>query len=133
MNDCVFCKIINKEIPSNIIYEDEKVMVFMTHDPNTNGHLLLIPRAHQITFDDIDNEFITYSLSIIRDKIYPLLKERLGAEGLTISQNNYLGQEVKHFHIHLIPRYYDDGASYTFDTKNLKSLDEVYNILTKKD
>ena len=54
---------------------------------------------------DTDNETITHSLDVVRNSIYPLLKEKLNCEGLTLAQNNELGQEIKHYHIHLIPRY----------------------------
>ncbi|MBQ3436245.1 MAG: HIT family protein [Bacilli bacterium] len=133
MNDCIFCKILKGELPSKVIYEDEILSVFMNIDPNTNGHLLMVPKNHEVTFDDVSEEFITHSLSVIRDVIYPLVKEKLGAEGLTISQNNYLGQEVKHFHIHLIPRYSDDGVLYTYNKRVIRPVDETYETLTKKD
>lgn len=133
MNDCIFCKILKGELPSKVIYEDEILSVFMNIDPNTNGHLLMVPKNHEVTFDDVSEEFITHSLGVIRDVIYPLVKEKLGAEGLTISQNNYLGQEVKHFHIHLIPRYSDDGVLYTYNKRVIRPVDETYETLTKKD
>lgn len=133
MNDCVFCKILKGELPSRVIYEDDILSVFMNIDPNTNGHMLMVPKNHEVTFDDISEEFIAHSLSIIRDVIYPLVKDKLGAEGLTISQNNYLGQEVKHFHIHLIPRYNNDGINFSYSESIIEPVEEVFDKLTKKD
>ena len=77
MNDCIFCKIINGELPSNTIYEDEIVKVIMSIDPVTNGHLLVLPKEHYVNILDVKEEFLTHSFKIIRDNLYPLLKEKL--------------------------------------------------------
>ncbi len=129
MDNCTFCKIIKGEIPSYTVYEDEKVKVFLDIDPSTDGHLLLIPKEHKETLFDMDNELLTYMLQLIKEKLYPLLKERLHIEGLTISQNNYLGQDVKHFHIHLTPRYESDGLKIHYDKSHLSKLEDVYEKL----
>ena len=103
----------------------------MNINPSTDGHLLVLPKEHVVTFMDTSNEIITHSLDIIREKIYPLLKEKLNCEGLTIAQNNELGQEIKHFHIHLTPRYTDDLVEFTYDKNKISDLDEVFSKLTK--
>ena len=109
MTDCLFCKIIKGEIPSRTVYEDDLIKVIMNINPNTNGHLLIIPKEHYTNILDIDEKIVTHSLNVTRETIYPLLKERLACKGLTIAENNDLGQEIKHFHIHLIPRYPNDN------------------------
>ena len=129
MNDCIFCKIIKKELPSKTIYEDEKIIIIMNINPSTNGHLLIIPKEHLVNLMDTPNDIITHSLTIVREKIYPLLKERLNCEGLTIAQNNELGQEIKHYHIHLTPRYQNDGLEFVYDKSQLSDLDEIYEKL----
>ncbi len=129
MNDCIFCKIIKKELPSKTIYEDEKIKIIMNINPSTNGHLLIIPKEHLVNLMDTPNDIITHSLTIVREKIYPLLKERLNCEGLTIAQNNELGQEIKHYHIHLTPRYQNDGLEFVYDKSQLSDLDEIYEKL----
>ena len=88
MNDCIFCKIINNELPSKTIYEDDLIKIIMNINPTTNGHLLVLPKKHFINIMDLDNEIVTHSFKIIREKIYPLLKEKLHCKGLTISENN---------------------------------------------
>lgn len=128
MNDCLFCKIIKKEIPSKNIYEDEKLLVFLDINPNSNGHMLLIPKEHLVTVLDINEDFISYAIEIIKTKLYPLLKEKLNIDGLTISQNNFLGQDVKHFHIHLIPRYDKNNP-----LKEKMDVDDIYKILISND
>ncbi len=129
MNDCIFCKIIKGEIPSRTVYEDEKIKIIMNINPATDGHLLVIPTKHYINLMDINEEVITHSIKIIKEKIYPMLKEKLNCEGLTLAQNNELGQEIKHYHIHLIPRYKDDGADYNYDKSKLSDLEEVFSKL----
>lgn len=116
-------------MPSYTIYEDDIVKVFMNINPSTNGHLLLVPKKHLVTVLDVDSAFISHALEVIQEKIYPLLKERLHCEGLTISQNNFYGQEVKHFHIHLTPRYKDDLVDYLYNEEVLKEVESVYNVL----
>lgn len=130
MNDCIFCKIIKKELPSKTIYEDELIKIIMNINPSTDGHLLVLPKEHYVNIIDIDEKIINHSFIIIRDKIYPLLKEKLNCEGLTIAQNNELGQEIKHYHIHLTPRYQNDGADFEYDKSKLSEIDDVFTKLT---
>ena len=126
--DCLFCKIIEGSIPSKTIYEDELVKVFLDINPYTNGHCLIIPKKHIVTVNELDDELITHILKIEKH-IYKLLKEKLNIEGLTVVQNNELGQEVKHYHIHLIPRYKNDNWSFTFNKEALKDLDEIHKTI----
>lgn len=131
MNDCIFCKIIKGELPSKTIYEDEIVKVIMSIDPITNGHLLVLPKEHCVNILDVKENFLTHSFKIIRDTLYPLLKEKLNCEGLTLAENNFLGQEIRHFHIHLVPRYENDKADFAGNKDMLNELDDVFNQLTK--
>lgn len=129
MKDCVFCKILEGEIPSRTVYEDESIKIIMNINPSTDGHLLVIPKEHMQDIRDTKEEVVLHSYKVIRDKIYPLLKERLHCEGLTLAQNNELGQEIKHYHIHLIPRYPEDHADFTYDKTKLSDLEEVFKKL----
>lgn len=132
MNDCIFCKIIKNELPSKTVYEDDLLKVIMNINPITNGHLLVIPKKHYVNILDIDEELITHSHKVIRDTLYPLLKDKLNCEGLTLIENNFHGQEVHHFHIHVIPRYQDDEVDYKYNSSKLKDLDEVFSKLQSK-
>ncbi len=129
MNDCIFCKIINNEIPSKTIYEDEKIKIIMNINPITNGHLLVIPQQHMVNINDIDIDIVNHSFKVIRNIIYPQLKEKLNCKGLTLSQNNELGQEIKHYHIHLIPRYEDDNIDFTHNEELLEDIEKIYELL----
>ena len=126
MNDCLFCKIVKGEIPSYTVYEDEKVKVFLDINPNNDGHLLVIPKKHKANLYEMDDETLLYILNIIRTKFATLLKDKLAIDGLTISQNNDYGQEVKHFHIHVIPRYKNDKFPLKSDCSNVE---EIYHKL----
>ena len=131
MNDCIFCKIIKGELPSKTIYEDELIKVIMNINPSTDGHLLILPKEHYVNIMDIKEEVINHSFKVIRDILYPQLKEKLNCEGLTIANNNELGQEIKHFHIHLIPRYQNDNADFNYDKTKISELEEIFTKLTK--
>ncbi|MCM1371175.1 MAG: HIT domain-containing protein [Clostridium sp.] len=117
--NCLFCKIINNEVPSYKIYEDDTVFVFLDINPDSVGHTLIIPKQHYKDLDDIDNETLIHIMDIAR-KIKNLLQEKLGIDGITLMQNNGDVQEIKHFHLHLKPFY---------NTKTNMSVEETYNII----
>lgn len=117
--DCVFCKIINGNIPSYKVYEDDIVLAFLDINPDSNGHTLIIPKKHFKDLVEIDNETLLHIMDVAR-KIKKLLEEKLNIDGLTLIQNNGDVQEVKHYHLHLKP-YYND--------KNDMKVEEVYKIL----
>lgn len=129
MNDCIFCKIIKNEAPSKTIYEDDLIKVIMNINPSTDGHLLVLPKEHYVNIMDIKEEVISHSFQIIRDKLYPLLKEKLNCEGLTIAENNELGQEIRHFHIHLTPRYPDDNVDFIYNKDKISDIEEIFSKL----
>ena len=119
MNDCIFCKIVNNEINSYTIFEDDVVKVFLSIDPIHNGHTLIIPKKHFKDLDDIDN--ITLNEIFKASKVIKkTLEEKLNCSGLSLVQNNGDIQDVKHFHLHLIPNYKEG---------NDLSLEEVKTIL----
>lgn len=126
--DCLFCKIINKEIASNIIYEDDDLMAFLDINPTTNGDTLIVPKKHYKDFLEIDNQTIEKINNLSR-KLYPIYQEKLHCEGLTLSNNLDYGQEIKHFHLHFIPRYKDDEIKHLSNKNILKDLDDIQNIL----
>lgn len=131
MEDCIFCKIIKGELPSKTVYEDELIKIIMNINPTTNGHLLVLPKEHMVNIMDTTDEVIMHSVKVIRERIYPGLKKTLNCKGLTISQNNELGQEIKHFHIHLTPRYDNDLVDFNYNKDMIKDIDEVFEIMSK--
>ena len=119
--NCIFCKIISGDIPSYTIYEDDIVKCFLDVNPENPGHTLIIPKKHYQDIKDIDNNTL-YHISDVSKKMYDLLKEKLNFDGLRYVQNNGNIQEVKHYHLHLIP-FYNEKPNMT--------VEEVYNLLKK--
>lgn len=115
--NCIFCKIANGEIPSYTLYEDDIVIVFMDINPDSNGHLLIVPKEHTLDMTTIKPEVISHIMSLVTP-LYRHLKEKLNLDGLTLIQNNGDVQEVKHFHLHLKP-YYNNN-------EEIKSVEEIY-------
>lgn len=118
----IFCKIINGEVPSYTLYEDDIVKVFLDVNPDMNGHTLIIPKKHYLNLYDIDNDTLIHIMEIAR-KIGKILDKKLNSNGLTLVQNNGEIQEVKHYHLHLRPQYKEK--------QELLPIEEVYDILTK--
>ena len=100
----IFCKIVKGEIPSKKIYEDDEVLVIMDVNPRSNGHVLVIPKKHYQDLFDIDYSTLNHIMGIAQ-KISKKLIEKLDCDGVTLEQNNGISQEVKHFHLHVIPKY----------------------------
>lgn len=101
---CIFCKIINNEIPSYTIYEDDIVKCFLDVNPKSNGHVLIIPKEHTLDIDSIDDDTLLHIIRVSKI-IKKRLEDKLNISGLTYIQNNGDVQEVKHYHLHLIPSY----------------------------
>jgi len=128
--DCIFCKIIKGEIPSNTIYEDDIVKVFLDISPISNGHSLVIPKKHFENLYDMDLETLKH-IEMVSQKIGKLLKEKLNCQGITRHQNNEYGQEVKHYHIHLIPRYAKDNFQLKTDKTSILDVQEILQKIIK--
>jgi histidine triad (HIT) family protein len=107
--DCIFCKIINNEIKSQKVYEDNDVIAILDINPINKGHILVIPKKHYETIFDIDDEVLKKTITVVK-KIALALK-KMGAEGVNIVQNNGKAaeQHVFHIHFHVVPRYFNDG------------------------
>ena len=107
--DCIFCKILNDEIPSYKVYEDENVLAFLDITQGTKGHTLIVPKTHNRNIYDLDPEIAANVFRVV-PKIANALKKAFNPIGLNIVNNNdQPHQSVFHFHVHLIPRYEEDG------------------------
>lgn len=108
--DCIFCKIANGEIPSKTIYEDENFRVILDLGPATKGHALILPKVHADNLYELPEEVATKVLMVAK-QVALKMKDNLKCDGLNLVQNNgeTAGQTVMHFHMHMIPRYVDDG------------------------
>ena len=109
-DNCIFCKLANKDIPTNIIYEDDRFTVILDASPATKGHALILPKNHAANIYELPDEYAS-AVFVLAKKLATKLTEILHCDGFNIVQNNgeVAGQTVFHFHMHLIPRYLNDG------------------------
>jgi len=134
--DCIFCKIINKEIPSYVIYEDDVVLAILDISQSTKGHTLVIPKHHVKNLYELDSE----SSGKIFERVPMLaraIKEAFNPIGLNVLINTDKPlQSVFHFHIHLIPRYEEDNVGMAFENNMGKlTIDEYVkrmNLIKQK-
>lgn len=113
MNDCLFCKIIAKTIPSVAVYEDDDTFAFLDINPNNPGHTLVVPKTHTENLYDISDEDFG-RMSVVVKKLAIAIKKALSADGINLAMNNErsAGQIIPHTHIHIIPRFQGDGFTH---------------------
>ncbi|MBE5842517.1 MAG: HIT family protein [Butyrivibrio sp.] len=128
MDGCIFCKIANGEIPSNTIYEDDAFRVILDNGPATKGHALVLPKAHYSDLFEMPQEAAADAMKVAK-KVASLLKTKLNCDGLNLVQNNgeTAGQTVMHFHLHVIPRYENDGQKILWNPTS-PSAEELLDI-----
>jgi len=118
--NCLFCNIINESIPSKKLYEDEFIFVFLDINPDSNGHMLVIPKKHITDFNEMDNDTLSHINNVSKD-MGKLIKDKLNPDGIKFVVNYGELQVIKHYHLHLIPFYKKK--------QSIKNIDEIYNIL----
>ena len=131
MENCIFCKIANGEIPSATLYEDEDFRVILDLGPASKGHALILPKSHAANIYELQDETAGKAM-ILAKKMATKLRDGLNCDGFNIVQNNgeIAGQTVFHFHMHLIPRYEGDGVGLTWKPGTLTDEDRE-EILAK--
>lgn len=129
--DCIFCKIVDGNIPSMKVYEDDLVLAYLDINPDSDGHTLIIPKKHYKDINDIPANLHTHIYNTSK-MIMKKLEDKLGCTGFSLLQNNGSIQEVKHYHLHIKP-YYDNKKSNELIKypENIKDPKEIYKILTK--
>lgn len=122
MDDCIFCKLAGGEIPTESLYEDDKVKVIFDASPASKGHVLIIPKEHFRNIYDLDEETAGHIFKVAT-KIARAMEKTLGYDGLNVVQNNgeAAGQTVYHFHMHLIPRYKGDTVNVSWTPGQIDS------------
>jgi histidine triad (HIT) family protein len=105
-NSCIFCRIAQKQVPANRVYEDEKVLAFLDIRPLNEGHTLVIPKAHYENIFDVPQELNAYIHGVTK-QIAIAVKKATNADGISIIQQNgkAANQDIPHLHVHVIPRY----------------------------
>lgn len=115
-DDCIFCKILKKEIPASIIYEDDLVTAFMDVKPITPGHLLVIPNEHGQLIGEVEENTAVRMFEVARKLNTAVRKSGIKSEGLNfyLADGEAAGQEVFHSHLHCIPRFKGDNFGLKF-------------------
>jgi histidine triad (HIT) family protein len=110
MDDCLFCKIINKNMPSFGIYEDEQVYAFLDIHPVNLGHVVIVPKEHAVDLRESDKAVMAHLMNVIQE-IGPKIAKAVGAEAFNVASNvgRAAGQVIFHTHLHIIPRFPADG------------------------
>ncbi len=130
MNDyqknCIFCKIVSKEIPSSIFYEDDNFLCFLDINPMTLGHSLLLPKGHYTWMQEAPEQIIS-EIFIIAKKIMKNMIKNLNCDYVQVS---VIGKDVPHFHVHLIPRLLTDKLPH-FETVSYKNDQEKNEFISK--
>jgi histidine triad (HIT) family protein len=114
-DQCIFCEILQGNAPATFTYEDDTVVAFMDVQPITHGHMLVVPRAHSVLMSDV-NETVAMRTFRVARKLSAVARKALGATGvnLFVADGETAFQDVPHFHVHVIPRYPNDGFGLTF-------------------
>ena len=133
IENCIFCKIVKRQIPSKIIFENELYLAFLDIFPISKGHTIVIPKKHYNNIEDIPEPDLAGVFYVVK-KISTLIHQNLKVDGYNILQNNYeaAGQVISHFHVHIIPRNKDDERFKLKIPRNQaseESLDKVLSIL----
>jgi histidine triad (HIT) family protein len=104
MSECVFCKIVRKEVLASIVYEDTMVAAFLSHRPVNVGHTLVVPKKHYENIYEIPEDEAAYLFGVVK-KVTEAVKASVNPQGIRIVQNNgeAAGQVVFHLHVHIIP------------------------------
>ncbi len=131
--DCIFCKIIQNELPSKKIYEDSTCLAFLDINPISEGHSIVIPKQHFKNIEDTPPDVLA-NLFLAVKMISTKLRFRLHLDGYNIMQNNFkaAGQVINHIHVHIIPRSYgDDKFKLKIPRTQISEnkLNEVANLL----
>ena len=125
MENCIFCKIANGEIPAATLYEDENFRVILDLGPASKGHALILPKSHAANIYELSDEMAAKAM-ILAKKMATAMTAALKCDGFNIVQNNgeCAGQTVFHFHMHLIPRYKGDQVGITWHPGELNDADK---------
>jgi len=104
--DCEFCKIVRKEKEASVVYEDERALAFMDIRPVSDGHTLVISKAHYENIYDIPEDELAYIYRVVK-RVAGAVRKGIGPEGISITQHNgrAANQRVFHLHVHVIPRH----------------------------
>lgn len=129
---CIFCSIVAGEVPAHKIYENEATLAFLEIDPSSPGHTMVIPKKHVEDFMDLEGEMLAPVMGAVQ-KVAKMIEMALGADNFTIGINSgkIVGRHVEHVHVHIIPRFPDDGGHYIQGVVHKPSKETLEDIREK--
>lgn len=118
-DNCVFCKIIDGQIPSTTVYEDQDFKAILDISPANKGHVIVLAKKHAENIFELEDDLAAKVFPVVK-KVATAVKKTLNCDGINVLQNNgtAAGQTVFHLHIHIIPRYDDDHEILTWNAKS---------------
>jgi len=132
LSDCIFCRIVKDVTPASIVYIDEKVMAFMDIQPVNSGHVLIIPKTHSAQLSELNPETGAHLFKVAMRIAEALRQSGIKCEGINffLADGEAAFQEIFHVHLHVIPRFRDDGFGLRFGPNygfkpGRKELDEI--------
>jgi histidine triad (HIT) family protein len=139
MADCIFCKIVNGDVPSSKVYEDKDFLAFMDINPVNEGHVLIIPKKHSELISTTDAKLLEKFMAIAEKVGSAIRKSGIRCEGvnLLLADGEAAGQEVFHIHLHVIPRFRGDGFGFKFPAGHgkmaeRKELDRIADVIGRQ-
>lgn len=124
MGECIFCDIVNGELSANIVYEDDLVVAFMDIEPINIGHVLLVTKEHRLDVDELTEEESQRIMKISRILV-KVIKSKFSIDGYSIMQNGGIFNDIGHYHLHVFPRYKNDGFGWTYGDIEEHDIKEV--------
>jgi histidine triad (HIT) family protein len=135
MEDCIFCKIVKREVPSHKVWEDDDLLAFLDIQPINKGHVLIIPKQHSALISGVEDEVLGKMMTLAKKIDKALRESDIKAEdvNLHLADGKIAGQEVPHVHFHVIPRFKDDGFGFNFPMgyKNKPTQEELEEVSKK--
>ncbi len=117
---CVFCSIARHEIETNTVFENENIIAFLDMAPINEGHVLVVPKAHFLDVDEMPDELL-HEITDVSKKLVSSIKKVYNPDGYSIIQNGGKFNDVGHYHMHIFPRYDNDGFGWTESGKEQRA------------
>ncbi|MBN2113270.1 MAG: HIT family protein [Acidimicrobiia bacterium] len=128
MNECTFCEIVAGRHPADVVLDEPEAVAFLDRHPVFPGHVLLVPRRHVESLDDLPPELVTPLFDAAR-RLSRAVRVAVEADGSFVAVNNHISQSVPHLHVHVLPRRRRDGLR-GFFWPRLGYEDEVHRLHT---
>lgn len=128
MSSCIACSIVNRKLDACIIYETDNFICFLDHRPINKGHVLICPKKHYINIYDLPNG-LAADIFLFAKKVAAYFEKTLKCDGVSLLQNNGYYNELSHFHLHVFPRFINDGFSWNVLSKDALSFSELSSAM----